>query len=162
MISCIYTITNKINKKFYIGKTNNFFYRMSKHKYTFHFMIETDGVGASIILRKKENEIIFNLDCKSILFTICVAKDYFSKCGYLSSPGGIHIECDNIDKVLSELQNNIIKPDEYDYTIPQVRLLTHKLDPKYVNVFIFPAMEYSKYFKAIELVKHNLISYFKL
>lgn len=34
MISCIYTITNKINGKFYLGKTNNFLYRMSKHKYT--------------------------------------------------------------------------------------------------------------------------------
>jgi len=31
----------------------------SDHKYTFHFMIETDGVGASIILRKKEKEIVF-------------------------------------------------------------------------------------------------------
>jgi len=31
----------------------------SKHKYTFHFMIETDGVGASIILRKKENETVY-------------------------------------------------------------------------------------------------------
>lgn len=34
MISCIYTITNKVNGKFYIGKTKNFFYRISKHKYT--------------------------------------------------------------------------------------------------------------------------------
>lgn len=34
MISCIYTITNKVNGKFYVGKTNNFFYRISKHKYT--------------------------------------------------------------------------------------------------------------------------------
>lgn len=32
MISCIYTITNKVNGKFYVGKTNNFFYRISKHK----------------------------------------------------------------------------------------------------------------------------------
>jgi group I intron endonuclease len=34
MISCIYTITNKVNGKFYLGKTNNFLYRISKHKYT--------------------------------------------------------------------------------------------------------------------------------
>lgn len=34
MISCIYTITNKLNGKFYIGKTNNFLYRINKHKYT--------------------------------------------------------------------------------------------------------------------------------
>jgi len=34
MISCIYTITNKVNGKLYVGKTNNFVYRMSKHKYT--------------------------------------------------------------------------------------------------------------------------------
>ena len=34
MISCIYTITNKVNGKLYVGKTNNFLYRMSKHKYT--------------------------------------------------------------------------------------------------------------------------------
>ncbi|ARF10679.1 hypothetical protein Hokovirus_2_206 [Hokovirus HKV1] len=120
-----------------------------------------------------EDEIIFNLDCKSILFTICVKKDYFNKCGYLSGPGGFHIECNNINKVLSELQNNIIESDEYDYTIPQVRLLTCKLNPKYVNVFIFPAMEDSKYanvfifpamedckyFRAIELVKHNLLTF---
>ena len=34
MISCIYTITNIVNSKIYVGKTNNFNYRMSKHKYT--------------------------------------------------------------------------------------------------------------------------------
>ena len=34
MISCIYTITNKVNGKIYVGKTNNFLYRVSKHKYT--------------------------------------------------------------------------------------------------------------------------------
>jgi group I intron endonuclease len=34
MISCIYTITNVINGKIYVGKTNNFNYRINKHKYT--------------------------------------------------------------------------------------------------------------------------------
>jgi len=34
MISCIYTITNIVNNKVYVGKTNNFYYRISKHKYT--------------------------------------------------------------------------------------------------------------------------------
>lgn len=32
MISCIYTITNKINGKIYVGKTYNFFNRKSQHK----------------------------------------------------------------------------------------------------------------------------------
>lgn len=34
MISCIYTITNVKSNKIYVGKTNNFHYRMTKHKYT--------------------------------------------------------------------------------------------------------------------------------
>jgi len=34
MISCIYTITNVHNGKMYVGKTNDFHYRVSKHKYT--------------------------------------------------------------------------------------------------------------------------------
>ncbi len=32
MISCIYTITNKVNNKIYIGKTNNFISRKNHHK----------------------------------------------------------------------------------------------------------------------------------
>lgn len=32
MISCIYTITNKVNGKIYVGKTNHFFKRKSQHK----------------------------------------------------------------------------------------------------------------------------------
>lgn len=34
MISCVYTITNRVNGKIYVGKTNNFNYRVSKHLYT--------------------------------------------------------------------------------------------------------------------------------
>lgn len=42
MISCIYTITNKVNNKLYVGKTNNFLYRMSKHKYTLRHNIHVN------------------------------------------------------------------------------------------------------------------------
>lgn len=84
-----------------------------------------------------------------ILFAVCVPKDFFPKCGYLSRPLGIPLLFPEADtEVLDDLQkgkvrlysNGKISPSQSN--IPQVRLLSHKLHGKKgVSTFMFPTMQ---------------------
>lgn len=85
-------------------------------------------------------DIIYNLEYHGILYTICVNKDYFNQCGYLSLPGGQEYPESRIrDKEILEILQDSVNIVDYG-PLPQVRLLTHKLDPKYTKVFIFSNM----------------------
>ena len=121
-----------------------------------------------------EEFIIFeNNICKEqwngILYTICVEKNYFPQCGYLSLPFGIsypdeyklkYYNMVNDTDILDKLQNTIEHTNEY--ATPQVRLLTHKLDPQYVKIFIFPAITDDKYLFFLNQINDIVYKYFIL
>lgn len=88
----------------------------------------------------KVQDTIYNLEYHGVLYTICVNKEYFNQCGYLSLPGGREFPKSSLSdkETIETLQNSIEKVD--DGPLPQVRLLTHKLDPNYTKVFMFPNM----------------------
>ena len=100
---------------------------------------------------------IYNMEGTGILFTICVEKSYFSTCGYLSRPFGVHYKVENIPDTLEQLQHCNISNEN----TPQVRLLAHKLDPQYVKIFMFPGICDTSYIHAIDLVHYICVKYFK-
>jgi hypothetical protein len=95
---------------------------------------------------------------KGNLYTICVPKEYFNECGYLSEAFGVPAELNkSISSVLEEMQNETIPGKK----LPQVRLLTHKLDLNKVPVFCFPAMRDHDYDNVVETVLDLVNRYFK-
>jgi hypothetical protein len=112
-------------------------------------------------------DVIYNLNWYGILYAICVEKSYFPQCGYLSVPVGIaypeeykikYYNTTNDDIILDKMQNTY--EHTCDYVTPQVRLLTHKLDPQYVKAFVFPAMTDDKYTHSVDLVQSVVNKYF--
>lgn len=85
---------------------------------------------------------------KGILYTICIPKDYFNECAYLSEMLGIpsDILAEDVHLTLNMMQAEC-RPNKL---FPQVRLLAHKLNSEKVKTFIFPAMQDQLYFQLIQ------------
>lgn len=74
----------------------------------------------------------------AILYTICIPKNHFSNCGYLSYPFGIPIEINQneVHPLLEQMQNE----EEANKNFPQIRILTHQLQSNKAQVFMFSTM----------------------
>ncbi len=74
----------------------------------------------------------------AMLYTICIPKNNFSNCGYLSWPFGIphKINQNEVYPLLEKMQNE----EEPGKDFPQVRLLTHLLQANNAQTFMFTTM----------------------
>jgi hypothetical protein len=113
---------------------------------------------SSLSLQKKfiREFSLFDDECKSgsgVLSAICIPKESFRKCGYLSTSMGIPFRpTTDVNALLEEWQNN---PFSYQKA-PQVRLLTHKLPAHNVKIFSFPTIEDANYFRLQAAVRETI------
>lgn len=96
--------------------------------------VSTSHVQSQII--EELNQINSCLNKGSILYTICVPKENFEECGYLSQSYGVKFETPDPIGLLEKMQNEI----ELEQDFPQVRLLAHKLDACRTKIFMFPTV----------------------
>lgn len=73
-----------------------------------------------------------------VLYTICVPKENFRNCGYLSIPFGMAYPIENkgVEEFLEEMQIT----ESPQKKMPQVRLLSHLLDANGAKTFMFAAI----------------------
>ena len=94
----------------------------------------------------------------AILYTICIPKNNFLNCGYLSKPFGMPVKIDQREvlPLLEKMQNE----EEIDKNFHQIRLLTHLLKANKALSFMFTTVSDDKLKKITTKVSEIIQSQF--
>ncbi len=101
------------------------------------------------------SELNTELPPGAILYNIQIPKENFSKCAYLSRPGGVPYLTDHPDILLEKMQREE-SPNE---SFPQTRILNHLLEQNSVQASMFTTLSDEQIEEIIEKVRKIVTKY---